>query len=513
MPTQNITRPDTCIIYARVSSKEQIEGTSLETQEMHCREYAKRMGWTVVNVFLEQGESAKTTDRTEFKKAIIFCTDKKRPVGYFLVHKLDRFARNAEDHIAVRGTLRRSGTELKSVSEQLDDSPMGQAMENITAVFAELDNRIRADRSKGGMVARVKEGIWCWAPPLGYHKPVKGKGTNIAPDPIKGPLVKLGFEEYSRGIYTYEALANLLAGKGLVTKKSNPPTMQLMEKLIHNPLYCGRIEVFDECIKGNFAPLISEELFDACQKIVDGRGYNVTPRSANNPKFPLRGFFRCSECNAPFTGSESTGRRGVKYPYYHHHGTMKCGLCRSIPKPVFEQVFMEYLDSLTPKQECLDLFKAVVMDIWKSNFKQYDEDNAKVTKEIQKLEQERQAIFALHRSGKYSDDEFKEQKIVIGELIKQKRGQLQTYWSDELNMDKALNCCFNFVTTASQSWLEADYKTKIQLQGLACPQGIEFDGQNCRTAKTALIYELKKNPSLDSSSLVASRGIEPLLTA
>jgi DNA invertase Pin-like site-specific DNA recombinase len=29
------------IIYCRVSSKEQIEGTSLETQELACRDYAR----------------------------------------------------------------------------------------------------------------------------------------------------------------------------------------------------------------------------------------------------------------------------------------------------------------------------------------------------------------------------------------------------------------------------------------------------------------------------------------
>jgi len=32
----------TCIIYCRVSSKDQIEGTSLGSQERFCREYAER---------------------------------------------------------------------------------------------------------------------------------------------------------------------------------------------------------------------------------------------------------------------------------------------------------------------------------------------------------------------------------------------------------------------------------------------------------------------------------------
>lgn len=471
------------------------------------------MGWDVRRTFVEQGESAKTADRTEFNRAIAFCGDKKQPIGYFVVNKLDRFARSQDDHVVVRGVLRRYGTVLRSATENIDDSPMGRVVEGILSVVAEFDNNVRMERTKGGMQARIRDGIWCWQPPLGYYKPVNGKGTNIAPDPIAGPLVRVGFEEYNKGIYTYKALADFLAEKGLRTKNGNLPSMQLMEKMIHNPLYCGRMEVFGESIKGNFTPLISEGLFNSCQKIVNGKPCQVSPRSANNPKFPLRGFVRCGKCGAGFTGSESRGRSGAQYAYYHHHGTMDCDLCRSIPKPAFEQAFMELLDSLTPKQEYLDLFKAVVLDLWKSNFKQYDEANAKVTKEIRRLEMERQAVFDYHRSGKYSDEEFKEQKAVMDDLIKSKRSQLQTHWTDELNMDKALDYCFEFVTDAARNWLKAEYATKIQLQGLTCPEGIEFDGKNCRTTKTALIYEMKKDPSLDPSSVVAPRGVEPLLTA
>jgi hypothetical protein len=53
------------VIYCRVSSKEQVEGTSLESQEVACREYASRNNVTVSKVFVERGESAKFADRTQ----------------------------------------------------------------------------------------------------------------------------------------------------------------------------------------------------------------------------------------------------------------------------------------------------------------------------------------------------------------------------------------------------------------------------------------------------------------
>ena len=101
-----------CIIYCRVSSKEQVEGTSLENQERLCREYATRNGLNILKVFVEMGESAKTADRTEFTKAIAFCTQKKGRVYQFIVYKL----------IALLETRRsRCGSEPAQTSEQNSD--------------------------------------------------------------------------------------------------------------------------------------------------------------------------------------------------------------------------------------------------------------------------------------------------------------------------------------------------------------------------------------------------------
>ncbi|PYV73992.1 MAG: hypothetical protein DMG97_09860 [Acidobacteria bacterium] len=60
------------VIYCRVSSKEQIEGTSLESQEAACREYAQSHNIKVLKIFIERGESAKFADRTQLIELIDF---------------------------------------------------------------------------------------------------------------------------------------------------------------------------------------------------------------------------------------------------------------------------------------------------------------------------------------------------------------------------------------------------------------------------------------------------------
>ncbi|MSU44944.1 recombinase family protein, partial [Candidatus Nomurabacteria bacterium] len=49
------------IIYVRVSSEEQVKGTSLEFQEESCRKYCKDKSIEVIKVFREEGASAKST--------------------------------------------------------------------------------------------------------------------------------------------------------------------------------------------------------------------------------------------------------------------------------------------------------------------------------------------------------------------------------------------------------------------------------------------------------------------
>ena len=139
----------TGVIYCRVSSKEQVEGTSLEMQEKVCRDYAKRNNIEVLQVFVDRGESAKTADRPEFLKVINLCANKKRPVNYFIVYKIDRFARNQDDHVTVRATLRRFKTELRSVTEPINETSMGRAMEGMLSVFAELDRQDTKTKQSG----------------------------------------------------------------------------------------------------------------------------------------------------------------------------------------------------------------------------------------------------------------------------------------------------------------------------------------------------------------------------
>lgn len=486
---------------------EQVAGTSLAMQERYCREYAEREDWDILTVFVEEGESAKTANRTKFQEALNSCAIKKKPVDFFLVYKLDRFARNQDDHAVTQTFLKRYGTKLRSVTEQIDESPVGRAMEGMLSVFAEFDNNVRSSRSKGGMIERVKQGTWVWETPVGYTRLVKA-GSLVA-DEDYAPYIRIAFEEWAKGIHSYQSLADFLTERGFHTRNGKKPCAQLIEKIIRNPLYCGTIRAFGLEVKGTFEPLVLEELWWKCQSGVRRRFGNIK-RDSQNPLFPLRKLTICTDCGKAITGSVSTGRRGIKYPYYHHQ-KLGCPRAAYISKETLEQNFIEYLQEISPSKKYEKIFKAIVIDVWQANYKKLDVENARVRKEVEALEGDRQRVFDLHRAGAYSDPEFLEQKDLINIKIQQKKLLLEEKQIEEFGMEEALDSCFRFVRDSARTWVElADHPVhRLRFQKQVFPQKVTFNGEKFGTTKMSLIYKLNKETIAETSKVVTPGGIEP----
>lgn len=171
------------MIYIRVSTAEQVENMSLETQAELCRNYCLKRGWPVVRLFREEGQSAKSTRRDEFQLMLRFCKDKKNAVGYIIVYDLSRFARNMLDQLSTEKDLLESGVRLVSVLEPTEDSAAGRLSRNILAVMHQFDNDRRAERTVAGMTQGAKSGRFMFKAPIGYINVSQKQGKNLIPDP------------------------------------------------------------------------------------------------------------------------------------------------------------------------------------------------------------------------------------------------------------------------------------------------------------------------------------------
>jgi DNA invertase Pin-like site-specific DNA recombinase len=153
------------VIYVRVSTKEQTKNLSLPTQLRSCEEYCRRQGYEIIERFHEEGESAKTTDRSQLQALLKYCRTHKGKVHFVVVYNLTRFAREKYDHFALSAHLKSLGISLRLATEAIDDTSTGKLMEGVLAAFAQFANDVRADRTRAWMNAALELGRWTFLAP------------------------------------------------------------------------------------------------------------------------------------------------------------------------------------------------------------------------------------------------------------------------------------------------------------------------------------------------------------
>lgn len=502
----NAQKSKNAIIYCRVSSAEQVQGTSLSMQQQACEAYCEKLGLRVSRVFVEKGESAKTAQRTEFIKAIDYCKTKKNAVDHFVVWKIDRFARNTSDHFSVKTILAKHGVSIRSVTEVITEDPQGLLMETILAGFSQFDNDIRAMRTRNGMKERLRQGIWVWNTPFGYRR--VEKGANLSINPETAPIIKFIFETYATGMYTYEEVAEKLQAQGYRTAKGKKPCAQQIDRIIKNPIYCGLFRAWGEEYKAAFTPIIDEHLFNQCQDGYQERMKNA-PRVPKNSTFPLRRLVSCATCNKPLTASTSTGRHGKKYSYYHHQ-KQDCPQATFIAREDMEKLFASYLSQISPTLVFENAFKEVVKDVWKNNTKVLADARRRESQERTALEDERQRIFDAHRAGVYTNEEFLEQKDAVSRRLSRLPDARSSQEAKrDIDIEAVLDRFFDLTRDAAATWQGLGFSEKLRFQKLLFGSGnVPFDGKTFGTANLSPIFALSETYIGDKSALVTQVGAE-----
>src|SRR5437868_1756088 len=225
------------VIYVRVSTKEQTENLSLTTQLKACEDYCERQAFHILARFREEGESAKTADRTELQKLLQFCRTNKGAVQFVVVFNLTRFARDKYDHFALRAHLKSLGISLRSATEPIDDTSTGKLMEGVLAAFAQFDNDVRSERTRGGMKAALELGRWTFLAPLGYLNAHRSTGRSLILDPERAPLVRRSFQDFATGRFTKHEVRKNVNALGLTTRRGKPVPSQTFDAMLRNRAY------------------------------------------------------------------------------------------------------------------------------------------------------------------------------------------------------------------------------------------------------------------------------------
>jgi len=492
------------IIYIRVSTTEQAEfGYSLKAQEEICLDYAKRNDYKVLRVFIEKGESAKTTNRTELKNMLNYIRENKNKIDALIIYKMDRLSRDIYDSLTIRLMLKKLNIELKSVTEPFDDSPFGTFTATLFSSIAQLDNDIRSERTVLGMKQAVKEGRWVWQAPFGYTFKFDAQKSYIIPTKDADTVKKI-FKDFVNGKKQYEISQDLLkSGKKLYKQKIN--------NILKNPVYIGKIKTkfFDEPVNGIHEHLIDEITFYKAQNMLNIKSISTYNIKYQN-EFPLKRFLKCPNCNKNLTGSYSKGRN-KKYPYYHCV-TKGCNF-KPIRKETAEDLFIGYLKSFEVKDKIINK----IFDNMKSHIDKKQEENKKIItnlkKDITLLENKKTRIEELVIDGTFSKDTYHKKINDVETEILTKKIQLNDYEDGILNVDELIDYGKKFLLNLSSLWLKLDNIHKRKLQEQLFPEGIYLENNEFRTTKISPILSLiqtQNNLKNDGESNLAPRlGLEP----
>ncbi len=502
------------IIYCRVSSHDQVQGTSLDNQKRACLQFAENKGIQIEGIFIEKGESATAANRTEFLKALDYCRKNKGHVSAFIVWKIDRFARNTTDHFAVRAKLLQYGVIVHSVTEPISQDPQGKLMETLLAGFAEFENEVRKQRCTAGMQARLREGIWLWTPPIGYINSKKSSDRRKLrpdePDPERFYLIQKALRAYSTGNYTLLALTELMNKWGLRTRTGKPMRKQLVEVMLRDKFYAGIIvdPWTGEEYRGKHEQMITFEEYQRIKysKNKASRLKNI-PHLSIHPDFPLRGLVRCG-CNEKLTGSWRKGY-SKKYAYYSCNNQKCPHYSHGIPKQDLEQKFIRILEDITPQEGIVSLFETVVIDCWRNNKETSMQEKEHYGQELKRLEARKEQLIQMRLNNEISKEEFLKLKDglenqIIGIQISNNEAQIE-----QLDIEAAMSYVTMFLKDPARIWQDMNEITQKQrFQKIVFPEGLTYDksSDTFGTAVLSPIFKLIREFEGDKSDLVARVG-------
>jgi site-specific DNA recombinase len=328
------------IRYLRVSSKKQMdtdfevdpEGNSIDTQRKVCSGKEREQGMVNVGEYVEPGNSAQTIDKRPVFREMIARIVKERDVDYVIIYARSRAFRNYIDAGNTKMALAKLGVKLISAKEDFGDGLMAEAMEAVTDVFNWLQVRMSGEDIKVKMANKARNGGTVGRAKVGYlnvRKRIEGREVRtIETDAERAPLIVMAFEQFATGKYTVESLRVVLTQAGLrmaatAKRPARPISLAQLGELLRDRYYLGYVTHEGIEYPGRHEPLISPELFEQVQKVLDShQGAGTRTRTHNHY---LKGTVWCARCDHRFIVQRAMGNGG-EYFYFFCRGRQE-GLC------------------------------------------------------------------------------------------------------------------------------------------------------------------------------------------
>lgn len=268
-----------CVAMGRVSIKKNKEkGGSDEAQLERIEEYIRCNNLILVQAWDVAETASKHDKRRNFKDLIRLVRDSQStnmPIKRILFSHQSRSNRNRDSAKEIEYLVRHHGVFLVCIRDNLilhKDSSVEDWLR--WDIFNVLNEKAVKDHTKNvvdGMIKALEEGRFPGKAPYGYknYRPTEKSKSNIILDAPKDAYMTKAFELMATGRYTVERMKREVDIQFPQIQKK--PKGKRLWELLRDPFYYGDIEFDGQMWKGKHPPLVSFELWQRVQDILNGR--------------------------------------------------------------------------------------------------------------------------------------------------------------------------------------------------------------------------------------------------
>ena len=328
--------------YCRVSTDNEDQANSFESQQRYFRQYiAHNPDWELFEIFADEGISGTNTKKRKEFNRMIACA-KNGDFDLIITKEISRFARNTLDSIYYTRDLKKHGVGVIFMNDGINtldgDAELRLA---IMASIAQEESRKTSERVKWGQKRQMEQGVVFGRSMLGYD--VKDGKMTINEEGAE--VVRLIFHKFVYEGKGTHVIARELREAGIKPMRVNEWCNTVILRVIRNEKYCGDLvqkktytpdflshekkynrgqEEF-VIIKDHHEPIISRELFEEANRILDEKTLSPEAKAKHSNRYPFSGKIKCGCCGSSYVSRYKKRKNGSQYKAWRCYEAAKNG--------------------------------------------------------------------------------------------------------------------------------------------------------------------------------------------
>lgn len=396
-------------LYIRVSTQEQAkEGYSIPAQKERLMAHCSVQGWTDFKFYIDEGVSAKDTNRPELKRMMEDV--KKGKISMILVYRLDRFTRSVRDLYNMLEMLEKYKCAFVSATEPYDTSnAMGRMFIGLVALLAQWETENLSERVRMALEEKVSGGERVGNIPFGFDLDEKEQKL-IAND--KASVVLMMIEKTKNGMSASQ-LAQYL-------NKVNDDRVwhpQGVLRLLRNPALYGATRWNDRVYEDTHTGIIAKEEFFRLQDMLDDRSLHHNREVEN--VYLFQGVLNCPTCHRPLSVNRFIKKRKDGSEY--QGACYKCQSCWKEGNKLISIGEQRFLDAL------YDYMKHARFENVKPPVIKEDNQRETFVKQLMQMEKKREKYQKAWAADLISDEEFEQRMDETREIYEELKKQINNF--------------------------------------------------------------------------------------